>query len=434
MTHKNDKKSIFAWVMYDWANSAFATSVLAGFFPIFFKQYWSVGIDPTLSTARLGLANAAAGLLVAILAPFLGAVADMGAFKKKFLLFFTVLGVVATAALYFVGLGDWAWAAFFFSCANVGFSGGIIFYDALITDISSEDRLHNISALGYAYGYLGGGLLCAINVWMSLSPATFGLSDTTEAVRMIFMTVAIWWAIFSIPLFVMVKEPVYIAPKNKLNMISGGVKQLWVTLHEIRHQKNLLLFLVAYWFYIDGVGTVIRMAVDYGMSLGFKPDDLIAALLITQFIGLPAAIAFGHLGNRLGAKISIFIGLAIYLAVSIGGAFITSRVEFWILATLIGLAQGGVQTLSRSYYAMIIPPEKSAEYFGFYNMLGKFAAVLGPVLMGSVPLLFRHFGYASDTASRAGIISISLLFLIGAILLYQVKEQKPSNQTAGINQ
>lgn len=424
MPSTKNKKSIFGWAMYDWANSAFATSVLSGFFPIFFKQYWSVGTDVTLSTARLGIANAIAGLLVALMAPILGAIADQGAAKKKFLFLFTALGIVTTAALYFIGQGEWAQAAFFFACANVGFSGGLIFYDSLLTTVATEDQLHSVSAKGYAYGYLGGGLLCALNVYMSLSPETFGLSDATEAVQFIFLSVAIWWAIFSIPLFVTVKEPARPPQNNNRNMISGGLNQLWVTLCEIRYQKNLILFLVAYWFYIDGVGTIIRMSVDYGMAIGFQTDDLIVALLIVQFIGLPSAFAFGYFGNRIGAKPAILIGIAIYLVISIGGSFMTSRVEFWILATLIGLAQGGIQTLSRSYYALLIPADKSAEYFGFYNMLGKFAAVLGPVLMGGVPLLFHRLGATPNTATRAGMMSISILFLIGAFLLSRVKDQK----------
>ena len=434
MTQQNDKKAVFGWVIYDWGNSAFATTVMAGFFPIFFKQYWSADADVTLSTARLGLANALAGLFVAVLAPGLGAIADRGTFKKNFLFLFTLLGVAATAALYFVDQGDWANAALFFACANIGFSGGLIFYDALLTSVASEDRMHMVSAQGYAYGYLGGGSLFALNVWMTLSPATFGLADNAEAVRLSFLSVAVWWAIFSIPLFMLVKESSAPNAERSFQMIRAGMRQLHATLREIRHQKTLGLFLIAYWFYIDGVGTVIRMAVDYGMSIGFETSDLIAALLITQFIGLPAALVFGHLGNRIGAKRSIFIGIAIYLFISIGGAFMKTRVEFWTLAMLIGLAQGGIQSLSRSYYALLIPPNKSAEYFGFYNMLSKFAAVLGPAIMGIVPLIVRHLGYSADTATRAGIIAIVPLFLIGAVLLYLVDEEKARRERAYLSQ
>jgi len=430
----DNKKAVFGWALYDWANSAFATTVIAGFFPIFFKQYWSAGADPTISTARLGFANSVAGVIVAILAPVLGAIADKGSAKKKFLMFFAYMGVVMTSSLYMVSKGDWPLAIMLFVIASVGFSGGNIFYDSLITGVASEKRLDYVSALGFSFGYLGGGILFAFNVWMTLSPGTFGFADAGEAVRFSFLTVGMWWALFSIPLFLLVKEPGNDEPLSGFMAVKAGIVQFKNTFREIRHLKTVFLFLAAYWLYIDGVDTIVRMAVDYGMSIGFKSNDLIIALLITQFVGFPSAILFGYMGGKIGARKAIFIAIAVYLFVTIWGAFMQSKNEFYILAIIIGLVQGGIQALSRSFYAKIIPANKSAEYFGFYNMLGKFAAVFGPVVMGGSGLLIKSMGYSSETASRVSISSISIFFIAGATLLYFVDEDKGREEVTYLEQ
>ena len=420
----DDKKAIFGWSMYDWANSAFATTIMAGFFPIVFKQFWSVGVDTTVSTARLGLANSIGGITVALSAPILGAIADKGTAKKRFLLFFAYMGTVMTTSLYMVSKGNWPMAIMLYVFATVGFSGGNIFYDALITGVSSEKNMDFVSALGFSLGYLGGGILFAVNVWMTLSPGTFGFADAGQAVKFSFLSVGVWWAVFSIPLLFFVKEPASEEKKSGVNMVKAGLAQLRETFQEIRYLKTIFLFLLAYWFYIDGVDTIVRMAVDYGISIGFKSNDLIVALLIVQFVGFPSAIGFGFLGGKIGAKRAIFIAIGVYLFVSIWGALMQSKNEFYIMAITIGLVQGGIQALSRSYYAKIIPVERSAEYFGFYNMLGKFAAVIGPVLMGGVGLFVRSMGYSSGIASRTSITSIALLFIVGGILFYFVDEER----------
>ena len=420
----DNKKAVWGWAMYDWANSAFATTVIAGFFPVFFKQFWSANADTTMSTARLGLANSAAGIIVALLAPVLGAIADRGSSKKKFLFFFAYMGVVMTSSLYMVSKGNWPMAVILYVIASVGFSGGNIFYDSLITGVASEKKLDFVSALGFSLGYLGGGILFAINVWMTLKPDFFGFADAGEAVRISFVTVGIWWALFTIPILVLVKEPESAEKMSGIAAVKAGFIQLRSTFRELRHLKTIFLFLAAYWLYIDGVDTIVRMAVDYGISIGFKTSDLILALLITQFVGFPSAIAFGYLGGKIGAKRAIFIAIGVYLFVSVWGAFIQSTNEFYILAVIIGLVQGGIQALSRSFYARIIPVNKSAEYFGFYNMLGKFAAVFGPAVMGGVGLLVKHAGYSSNIASRAGISSIALFFIAGGVLFYFVDEEK----------
>jgi len=421
---KDLKKEIFGWAMYDWANSAFATTIMAGFFPLFFKQYWSAGVDATISTARLGLANSIAGTTVALLAPVLGAIADKGTAKKRFLLFFACMGLVMTSSLYLVSQGEWLTAIVLYILAFIGFSGGNIFYDSLITSVASEKKLDSVSSLGFSLGYLGGGLLFALNVWMTLRPGSFGFMDAGGAVRFSFLTVGIWWAVFSVPLFLFVREPDNKKVKDGRNAVRAGLIQLANTFHEIRHLKTVFLFLLAYWLYIDGVDTIIVMAVDYGISIGLQATDLIVALLVTQFVGFPSAIGFGYLGSRIGTKRAVLIAISVYLFVSVWGAFMQNKSEFYVLAVVVGLVQGGVQALSRSFYARIIPAEKSAEYFGFYNMIGKFATVLGPVFMGGTGLLVRGMGYSSNIATRASITALSLFFIIGGLLLYFVNEEK----------
>jgi UMF1 family MFS transporter len=420
----DNKKAVFGWSMYDFANSAFTTSIMAGFFPIFFKEFLCANSETTIITARLGFANSISCILIALIAPILGAIADIGTLKKKFLMFFAFIGIVMTLSLYLVSEGNWIIAIVIYILANIGFSGGNIFYDALLTLVSSDKKMDFVSALGYSLGYLGGGILFAINVWMSVSPKTFGLSNTLEAIKFSFLTVGIWWAIFSVPIFLFVKEDKSSNKKFNGNTVKAGLLQLRETFKEIRRLKPIFLFLLAYWFYMDGVDTIIRMAVNYGISIGFKTNDLIIALLITQFVAFPSVLVFGYLGGKIGTKNSIYITIFVYFVISIWGSFMKSKNEFYVLAIVIGLVMGGIQALSRSYYAKIIPIEKSAEYFGFYNMLGKFAAVIGPSLMGGVVLFIKKIGYSSNIASRASIMSISLLFIAGGILLYFVKEER----------
>ncbi|MFC1821384.1 MFS transporter [Thermodesulfobacteriota bacterium] len=420
----DDKRAIFGWCMYDWANSAFATTVMAGFFPIFFKQFWSVGADATVSTARLGLANSLAGIIVAVTAPLLGAIADRGTFKKRFLLCFAFTGSAFTGCLYLVSQGNWPLAVLCYAIGVIGFSGGNIFYDAMITTVASERKMDFVSALGFSLGYLGGGILFAVNVWMTLSPETFGFENAAQAVQFSFLSVAVWWAIFSIPLIFFVQEPQAKTTGPGLGSMREGLIQLRDTFYQIRHLKHIFLFLIAYWFYIDGVDTIIRMAVDYGISIGFKPKDLIVSLLIVQIVGFPSSIAFGYLGGVLGTRRAIFVAISMYLVATLWGVFMQTKMEFYALAVAVGLVQGGIQALSRAYYAKIIPIDKAAEFFGFYNMIGKFGVVFGPVFMGMAGLIVRSMGYSSDIASRVSIGSIAIFFITGGILLFFVDEKK----------
>ncbi|MGV8074567.1 MAG: MFS transporter [Syntrophobacteraceae bacterium] len=409
-------KKVVSWSLYDWANSAFATTVMAGFFPVFFKQYWSSGTDVSMSTFQLGAANSIASVLVALTAPVLGAISDRGNSKKRFLLFFSFLGIVMTGSLYFVAKGAWETAIALYILATIGFAGGNVFYDSLILNVAGEKRIDFVSALGFALGYLGGGLLFALNVSMTLYPKTFGLADTSMAVRLSFASAALWWGVFSIPVFLFVQEPGMNCNNGGWSTVKAGLKQLNATFHEIRKLREILLFLVGYWFYIDGVDTIVRMAVDYGLSIGFSSRSLLTALLITQFVGFPAAIFFGWIGGKLGAKAGIFIGIAVYIMVTMWAFFIDREAEFYALAIVVGLVQGGVQSLSRSFYTRLIPKDKAGEFFGFYNMLGKFAAIIGPFLMGVVGIL--------TGTPRYSIFAVTLLFVCGGAFLYFVDDRE----------
>jgi UMF1 family MFS transporter len=432
---RHQKRSIWGWALYDWANSAFTTTVMAVFFPILFKQYWNQGIDVNISTFRLGLGNALASLVVAASAPVLGAFADHSGRRKGLLICFTYLGVLMTATLALIPQGDWFPALCVYGIGVIGFSGSVAFYDALLPQVAPVDRMDQVSSLGYALGYLGGGLLLAINVMMTLKPRMFGLADAAQAVKASFVTVALWWGLFALITFAWVPADSHTRPLSLRRQLAEGWRKVIRTLKKIQRRKVLFTFLLAYWCYIDGVDTIVRMAVDYGISIGFKQNDLIAAFLITQFIGFPSALLFGQLGKIWGVRRAIYLALGIYIIVTIWGAVMTRPFEFYLLAAVIGLVQGGIQALSRSYYARLIPHGQSAEFFGFYNMLGKFAAIIGPLLMGLTGLIAKRLLLppmptdeqiiaAGLTATRLSIISIILLFIAGGVLFYFVDEEK----------
>ncbi|MDB4223324.1 MFS transporter [Granulosicoccus sp.] len=416
-TQQHTKKSQLSWAFYDWANSAFATTVIAGFFPLFFKQYWSAGVEATTSTFWLGLGNSAASFLILLMAPMLGAIADSSGTHKRLLAFFAGLGIVATAAFFLIGQGQWNWAISVYVIAIIGFSGANVFYDALLPSLTTRTDLHRLSALGYSMGYLGGGLLFLINVAMTLKPHWFGLADATAAVRFSFLSVAIWWFVFTLPLLIGVRSQ---APTSTTGIkINREFSKLWDTLQSIRNHKNLWVFLLAYWLYIDGVATIIRMAVDYGIAIGLPSNSLIVALLLVQFIGFPATLVFGRIGQRYGAKTGLWIGLWAYAIATVCASFMSNVTQFYVLAGVLGLVQGGVQSLSRSLFSQLIPTGKDGEYFGFLNMIGKSAAVLGPLLVGVVA--------ATTNNSRIGLLSILLLFLSGMWFLKKVEE--PDNSS-----
>lgn len=410
-----------AWALYDWANSAFATTVMAGFFPVFFKEYWNAGVAPTTSTFRLGIANSVSSVVIVVLAPVLGSIADAASARRRFLAFFALLGVVATGALYGVPQGGWVAATVLYATATVGFMGGNVFYDSLLVGLSARGGEDRASSLGYGLGYLGGGVLFAINVAMAIRPGWFGIAGADQAVRLSFLSVSLWWALFSVPLFVWVPEPRARAFVDRdrvaegsgvIRAVRGGLAELRATLGEIRRLRSASLFLVAYWLYIDGVDTVIRMAVDYGLSIGLSSNDLIAALLLIQFVGFPAAVAFGWLGERIGAKRAILIGVAVFVGATLFAATMDTAAEFFGLSAAVALVMGGVQALSRSLFARMVPPGRTSQFFGFYNMLGKFAVIVGPLLIGVTGMITGE--------PRTAILSVVVLFVAGGALLWKV--------------
>jgi UMF1 family MFS transporter len=355
------------------------------------------------------------------MAPALGAIADAGGSRKRFLFVVTAIGVLATAALALVGRGEWLAAAVTFGVGVLAFSSAMIFYDSLLVDVSTPETADRISARGFALGYLGGGVLFALNVFMAQKPHWFGLGDATMAARVSFLTVAVWWAVFSIPLFRHVRE--HARPRDQALRVHGafaeGLTQLRDTFQHLRRHRNAFLFLLGYWFYIDGVHTIVRMAVDYGISLGFPSAALILALLLTQFVGFPASILFGRIGERFGARTGIFIAIVFYIGICLWGYRLAHVWEFYALAGAIGLVQGGINSLSRSLFSRLTPAGQSAQFFGFYNTVGRFSAVIGPALMGVV---------ARTTGNpRLSMLALTALFLIGAMFLARVRDRPISS-------
>jgi len=411
-----NKKQVYSWVMYDWANSAFATTVLAAVLPIFYSDVAAKGLSNNLATSYWGYTQAIAMLIIAFLSPVLGAMADYSDSKRSFLKFFALLGIAGTGLLYFVNEGDYLVASLFFIFGSIGFSGSNIFYDSYLPIITDKKKIDYISSLGYAAGYLGGGLLLLINMMMILKPNLFGISSSLLATKLTFVTVAIWWLVFSIPAFKYLPQR---EDKINIKIIENakiGFKRIGKTFRNIQKYKELFKFLIAFWIYNDGIGTIIRMATIYGREVGIGQSDLIGALLLTQFIGIPFSLVFGKLGERIGTKKAIYISLMIYLIITIRGYFLDSAMDFWILAGMVGLVQGGAQALSRSLYGSMIPENKSAEFYGFFGVSSKFAAITGPFVFALVGQL--------TGSSRLGIISVASFFILGILVLSTVDVEK----------
>jgi UMF1 family MFS transporter len=403
------RRPVFAWALYDWANSAYATTVMVVFFPLFFKQTLTVGQSATTSTFWLGVANGTSSFILAILAPWLGALADKASAHVRLLVVFTFIGVIPTAMLAFIGGGDWRTGAVLFAISSIGFWGGMIFYDSMLVKVAPRDRMDSVSGFGYALGYLGGAVLLTINVLMYGKPEWFGLASKDAAIRMSFITVAVWWVLFALPLF---RQGLPQTAKTSVAMgeaMRAGFTELVRTFHEVRKLRPVILFLLAYWMYIDGVNTVMKMAVDYGLALGFPADSLIMAILLIQFIGFPMTWLFGYLGDRISPLLGIFVAIVVYCAVTLYAVFMSQIYEFYVMAVAIGCVQGAVQSMSRSYYGRIIPQDRAGEFYGFYNMMGKFASVLGPFLMAFTALLAG--------SSRYSILSLLVLFVAGGVVL-----------------
>jgi MFS transporter, UMF1 family len=400
-----------AWALYDWANSVFMTIMIL-VYPIYFIQIAAADLPPVVATARIAFATAAAMTIIAVLSPFLGTVADYAGIKKKMLAFFLAFGATATAALYFVGRGEWVLGAVLFVIANIGVTGTIVFYESLLPHIASEEEVDRVSMAGYAAGYLGGGLLLIAALFAIQNPDAFQIPDAATAMRLSFVATAVWWVVFSIPLFRTVPEPraaPHTAEEAGRGLLGVAVTRLRQTFKELRTYRHAFLFLVAFLLFNDGVNTIIRMASAYGTEIGIARGPLIAAFVMVQFVGIPFAFLFAAIAARIGAKRAIFITLAVYVLIAIWGYYMKTATQFFVLAGLVGMVQGGAQGLSRSLFSTMIPRHRSSEFFAFFSVFEKFAGIFGPAIFGIMAM--------ATGSSRNAILSLIGFFVVGGALL-----------------
>ena len=394
-----ENKKYYSWVLYDWANSAYATIVLAGFFPIIYAEYFAITIDSSERTLYLGISNSIASLLLILLAPLFGLLADRFNKKKLFLSIFALISIVSTLLLSFVSTNSYIIASILFSISLLGFMMSNVFYDSMLIDFKS-DQFNKISSFGYAFGYLGGGIAFVLALFFLYYAGQSNI-ELIASKKIVFIFTSIWWSLFMLPLIIFWKDDV------KHNTLHFSILE---SFKELFYNKKVFYFLIAYWVYIDGVDTIIRMAVNYGLTIGFSSNDLLLALLVTQFVSFPGTLIILKISDLFSIEKAIVFCLLIYLGITYFAYNLYSVQQFYLIATLIGFVQGGIQSLSRSYFAALIPQNRSSEFFGIYNMLGKFAALLGPIVVGMVTF------YSSD--SRVGIASISIFFIIGLILFH----------------
>jgi UMF1 family MFS transporter len=430
-------RAAVAWALYDWANSAFATTVIAAVFPIYYRTVIGADLAGNLASVYFGYTSAIGLGLAALISPVLGAIADRYGLKKRFLGGFVSLGVLSTAGLFFTQEGDVILASALFVLGNVGFIGANVFYDSLLSHIDSEDP-DKLSTTGYAIGFLGGGLLLIINLAWVLSPGTFGFPNATVATRVALLSVAVWWAVFSIPLFTSVPEP---APSrsqagaDNTAPVRAGFRRLRQTATELREYRELLLFLGAFLLYADGIGTIIRMASIYGAEIGIGRTSIIGALVLVQFLAIPFSFLFGSLPQHsvrigqyridLSTKRTISLGLVVYIGIAVAAFFIQEAWQFWALAVAVATVQGGTQALSRSLYATLTPTAKSSEFFSFFSVSSKFAGVLGPALFGFVGQI--------TGSSRFAVVSVLVFFIGGLVLLSRVDVEEGRQVAANRN-
>jgi len=411
----NWNRTELSWAFYDWANSAYALIVMTAFFPLLLGHYVDVSKGAMSATSVLGFANSAASLVVVVLAPVLGALGDQYGAKRKLLGAFAFLGVLASLSLGLVESGQPLLAAFVFACGNIGFAGANSLYDALIVAVTSRDRFDRLSALGFAVGYAGSLLLFMLCIAMTLQPGWFGLADPIASIRLSFGLVALWWGAFTIPLLTAAidERPLAARGSSAWRHVRAAFGELFDTLREVRRYRRAAIFLLAYFMYMDGVYTVFKMAVIYSQALGFDPQVQMIAIVMVQVIAIPATLAYGRLAGRFGARRMIMLGIVAYIVVISLAPQMSRPEHFYGLALMIGLAQGGLQSLSRSFYARLIPVDESGKYFGFYNMVGKFSTVLGPFLMALAAIY---------VPTRYSILPIPVLLIGGLILLFFVDD------------
>ena len=415
MDTSEHKRAIRAWTLYDWGNSAFATTIMAAVLPVYYSSVAAANIPANMATAYWGFTTSFSALIAAIISPILGAVADFTGKKKKFLAIFMALGVTATALLYFIQTGDYVLASVFFVFANIGFSGSLVYYDALLPHVAKPDEIDQVSSRGYAMGYIGGGIVLALNlVMIMVIPGLVKGLDVGLMTRLSFLTVAVWWLIFTLPVLRRVKEPArrIEAGEEGFSPFQASFSRLGKTFREIRKYRDLAMAMLAFWVYSNGIGTIITMATIYATELGFSQITTIGTLLMVQFLAAPFAFLFGWLSRKLGTKKSIYLSLGVYILISILGYFLYREWQFWVLGAMVATVQGGSQALSRSLIGKLMPKSKSAEFYGFFSVFEKFASVLGPLLFGVVSTIMGE--------SRLSIVSLVIFFIAGLFLLTKV--------------
>jgi len=406
------RRELRAWAMYDWANSAFYTTIITAVFPAFFGEYAAKGLAPIDATARFGWATTIAVTIVAIMSPILGGIADQRAMKKSLLALFLIIGVAATLMMGTIGEGQWRYALVLFIVGNIGVASTLVFYDSLLPHIASPGELDRVSTAGYAIGFIGGGLLLLVNLAWILSPATFGIPGTVAAIKLSLVSVGIWWLVFSIPLFRFVREPAMSRTDRSALNLRATMLGTWHTFQRLRGNRNAFLLLIAFLLYNDGIQTIIRMSSIYGQEIGINRNAQIAAFVMVQFVGVPCSFLFGAAAGRIGAKPALFVAIAVYAVISVLGYFLMTEWQFFALAFLVGTVQGGSQALSRSLFARMIPKEQSSECFGFFAVFEKFAGIAGPAVFTASISLFQ--------SSRAAVLSVLVFFVLGAIVLTRV--------------
>ena len=428
-----DRPELRAWAMYDWAASAMQTTIMVAVFPIYFVKVAGAGLPEGGATQRLATINSIALVVIALVSPVLGAVSDYGGTKKRFLAAFMALGVVAVAGMWLVHTGDLALASWLFVLSLIGVAGSFVFYEAILPHIARSAEIDRVSTAGYALGYVGGGLLLALNLAWIQKPAWFGLpagpglgeSAATLPARLAFVSVAVWWLLFSIPLFRRVPEPPARLESDEhrgQNTVRVAFVRLGETFRELRGYRQAFLMLLAFLIYNDGIQTIIKMATAYGTELGIGQSSLIGAILLVQFVGIPCSFLFGMVAGRIGAKPALFLGLLAYTVISVLGYYMRTAAHFYVLAGLVGVVQGGTQALSRSLFASMIPPHKSGEFFGFFSVFEKFAGIFGPLIFAGT--------IAATGSSRNAILSVIAFFAVGGALLALVNVEDGRREAA----
>lgn len=408
MKNKFTKKEL-SWIAYDWANSAYSMAVTSTILPIFYTSVAAKNLSAVEKQYYWGISNTVATILVALLAPILGTIADYKGFKKKFFSAFLAIGLLSTAALSLVREDNYIFCLSIYVISVLGFSGSNLFYDSFLTDATTEDRYDKVSTYGYAFGYIGSCIPFVISIAIIMKAEMLGLT-TLLATQISFLITAAWWLIFSIPILKNVDQQYYV--EQEKNPIRSSIRRLADTLKKINLYRNVVIFLIAYFFYIDGVHTIISMATVYASGIGISSNTLMIALLLVQVIAFPAAIIFGHVINKVSAKALLAVAISVYILITYIGYRMTTPFHFWLLAILVATQQGGIQAISRSSFSKLIPKENSAEFFGFFSIFGKFSAALGPMIIGGV-------GYLTNN-TRIGVLSLIPLFVLGLVFLMKV--------------